>query len=95
MDSLMITPQDLELDYDIDDYPSLDEIYVYIEANAGVTITSSPLNARDTLYSNKISIRIPHYVLTEIKLKASEMGLPYQTLINVILNEYVAGKVKL
>lgn len=103
MDKLMITSQDLELDFDVDELPSLDEMITLVESytgiaitsQAGTAITSAPINAKNTQFSKKISMRIPHFVLTHIKCDASEMGLPYQTLINIILNEYVAGRVKL
>lgn len=102
MDSLTITPQDLELDFDVNELPSVAEMIALVESYTGIAITShagiaktsAPISAKNTLFSQKISIRIPHYVLTDIKHKANEMGLPYQTLTNIILNEYVAGKLK-
>lgn len=103
MDSLIISLQDLDLSFDIYELPSIDEMISVVESYTGIAIKShriiyepsSTLNASDTLFSKKISIRIPHNTLDDIKQKASDMGLPYQTLINFILNEYAAGKVNL
>lgn len=95
MDSLMITPKDLELDFDVNELPSVDEMITLVEAYTGKAITSqkiiartsSPLNARDTLYSQKISIRVPRYILDHFRAESIRTGIGYQTLINVQLNE--------
>ena len=39
----------------------------------------------------RISIAIPERDLLRLKTKAAEKGMPYQTLINSILHEYVEG----
>jgi len=39
----------------------------------------------------RISIAIPERGLARLKTKAAEKGMPYQTLINSILHEYVEG----
>ena len=38
----------------------------------------------------RISISIPERDLSRLKTKAAEQGMPYQTLINSILHQYVA-----
>lgn len=39
-----------------------------------------------------INIRIPEYNLSRIKSQANQQGLPYQTLINSILQQYLEGQ---
>jgi len=53
------------------------------------------LAARATLAKDRhISIRLSAGDLEKLRSKASELGLPYQTLIGSILHQYVEGKVK-
>lgn len=50
----------------------------------------------DLLKKNKnINIRVSDSVLSKLKIKALDEGLPYQTLIGSILYKYVSGRVKL
>lgn len=50
--------------------------------------------AKNTLAKNKrINIRMREQDLVEIKKKAQEHGLPYQTLISTILHHFARGKV--
>jgi len=39
----------------------------------------------------RISISVPERLLARLKTRASEEGMPYQTLINTILHKYVKG----
>ncbi len=49
--------------------------------------------ARYTIQKNKrINLRISEKDLNDIKLKALEEGIPYQTLISSILHKYVSGR---
>lgn len=51
--------------------------------------------ARATLAKNRhISIRLSEKDLARIRARASELGIPYQTLIGSILHQYAEGKVK-
>jgi predicted DNA binding CopG/RHH family protein len=51
--------------------------------------------ARATLAKNRhISIRLSEKDLTRLRARASELGIPYQTLIGSILHQYAEGKVK-
>jgi predicted DNA binding CopG/RHH family protein len=51
--------------------------------------------ARTTLAKNRhISIRLSEKDLTRLRARASELGIPYQTLIGSILHQYAEGKVK-
>lgn len=43
--------------------------------------------------SRAISIRFPEYVLDAVKVKANEMGVPYQMLIKeAVINAYVVNR---
>jgi len=49
--------------------------------------------ARYTIQKNKrINLRISEKDLNDIKIKALEEGIPYQTLISSILHKYVSGR---
>lgn len=49
--------------------------------------------ARYTIQKDKrINIRISEKDLNEIKLKAIEEGIPYQTLISSVLHKFVSGR---
>ena len=45
--------------------------------------------------SKNITLRLSMADLQGIKNKAVETGIPYQTLINALIHQYVSGKVKL
>jgi len=50
-------------------------------------------SARYTLQKNKrVNIRISERDIVEIKKRAFEEGLPYQTLISSILHKYISGR---
>ena len=51
--------------------------------------------ARATLRKDKrMNIRISERDLKNLKVKALEEGIPYQTLVSMILHKYVTGKLK-
>ena len=44
-------------------------------------------------YSTPISIRLPTYMISELKVKANRLDIPYQTLIKqAIAKELIAGR---
>ncbi len=92
MYDVIITAQDLELEYEIDEQTAFNEVRDYIKTHSGISVPSIPISSSDTLFTKKITIRIPYNVLSEIKNKSLQMGLPYQTFMNLILSEYVAGR---
>ena len=52
-------------------------------------------NAKRTLRKDKrMNIRISERDLKNLKVKALEEGIPYQTLVSMILHKYVNGKLK-
>lgn len=42
-----------------------------------------------------MTIRVKRNVITEVKSKAQKQGIPYQTLINILLGKYANGEIKL
>jgi len=49
--------------------------------------------AKNTINKNKrVNIRLPEADLKKIKEKASQSGIPYQTLIGAVLHQYAADK---
>jgi len=49
--------------------------------------------AKNTILKNKrINIRISERDLAKLKMKSTEEGLPYQTLISSVLHKYISGK---
>lgn len=51
------------------------------------SIVSQPLKPNQTLGTEKISIRVPRYILDHYRAEAVRIGMGYQTLINQQLNE--------
>lgn len=59
-------------------------------------ITLAKVAAKEYLTKSKnITLRLNIADLHGIKMKASETGIPYQTLINALIHQYVTGTVKL
>lgn len=56
-----------------------------------MTKTKNPAPSSLTLFTEKISIRIPRPILAILKEQAKRRGVPYQTYINMMLNEAAAG----
>jgi len=51
--------------------------------------------AKDTVRKDKrINIRISNRDLKAIQLKATEEGVPYQTLVSSIIHKYISGSLK-
>jgi predicted DNA binding CopG/RHH family protein len=48
--------------------------------------------AADILRKKPITMRMNKLMLDQLKLKASEQGLPYQSFVNSILHKYLNGK---
>ena len=58
-------------------------------------VTKALKAAKATLKSRPVSLRIPIKDIESIQKRATEVGLPYQTLINMLIRQYVAGKIQL
>ena len=59
-------------------------------------IALAKASAKEYLTKSKnITLRLSLADLHGIKSKAVETGIPYQTLINALIHQYVSGKVKL
>ena len=51
--------------------------------------------AENTIRKNKrMNIRISERDLRNLKIKALEEGVPYQTLVSMVLHKYLSGKLK-
>ena len=48
--------------------------------------------ARATLKDRRLNIRLAAPVLEELRARAAEQGLPYQTLISSVLHKFVTGR---
>lgn len=65
---------------DFQSVPNLDERKKEVQATA---------KAFSEMKRKSINIRIPEYNLTRIRRQAEKKGLPYQTLINSIIQQYL------
>lgn len=71
--------------------PEMDEVLAE-KALKGESVTiSPPLTVNQTTATEKISIRLPHWVLETFKQMAEARGVKYQTYINQILSHCAAG----
>ena len=76
------------------------EILNMFEANELISekenIEDYVIIAQKTIEKNaKISIRINEKDLRKVKSKAIEVGVPYQTLINMIIHQYAENKIQI
>jgi uncharacterized protein (DUF4415 family) len=65
---------------------SIEEIIELVN-NSPPTVFSPPLKPNQTWGTEKISIRVPRYILDHYRAEAIRTGIGYQTLINMQLNE--------
>jgi uncharacterized protein (DUF4415 family) len=81
-----------ELEFSEDDLTSkldnlsIEEIIEYVK-NSPPQVFSPPLKPNQTWGTEKISIRVPRYILDHYRAEAIRTGIGYQTLINTQLNE--------
>ena len=62
----------------------------YKKILAGALIAANNTSSK----SKAISIRIAEKDLIKLKARAEETGIPYQTLVNTLLHQYVKGELK-
>lgn len=62
--------------------PELEQRKAFLEKTAGDTLTKN----------QRVNIRIPERDMVELKKRAIEEDLPYQTLISSILHKYINGR---
>lgn len=75
-----------------EDLPSMDEVLERNQVlNVNEVTLSPPQTAGQTPYTERISIRIPRWLLAELRRKAAERGLPYQTFINEVLAQHAVS----
>ena len=71
------------------------EEWMPVAENKKKEIEEAIENANKTLRKDKrMNIRISERDLKNLKVKALEEGIPYQTLVSMILHKYVNGKLK-
>lgn len=51
--------------------------------------------ARNYLARKSITLRVKKEDLGNVKKKANKIGLPYQTVLNLLIGQYASGKIKL
>ncbi len=70
---------------EFEDGPSIDELL-----RTAPAVLSPPPKAGQTAFSERICIRINSGILAELKKRAAEQGVRYQTFINQILAQHAA-----
>ncbi len=48
--------------------------------------------ARNTYRKRSVTLRMTNLMIGQLKLKANEEGMPYQTLMNSVLHKYLSGR---
>lgn len=93
IEELVFAPEELEMpdipfrELVLEDLPSIDEV---LRINP-VVMATQPLTAGQSAYTQSITIRIPHWVLAELKKKAVGAGEKYQTYVNLILAQHAVS----
>lgn len=75
----------LLIEFVFEEMPEVDDLL-----SATPTVPWVAMTAGQTLFSERISIRIPRWLLLEIKKRAAASGERYQTYINLILAQHAA-----
>ncbi|ORC34654.1 antitoxin [Marispirochaeta aestuarii] len=69
--------------------------FVSIRKNREKEISDAMQRAQATLKKDKrMNIRISERDLKNLKIRALEEGIPYQTLVSMVLHKYLSGKLK-
>lgn len=69
--------------------------FVSIRENREKEISDAMQGAHATLKKDKrMNIRISERDLKNLKIRALEEGIPYQTLVSMVLHKYLSGKLK-
>lgn len=76
---------------DLEGALSMDDVRAFLALHKTPEEINAALKANHTVFTEKISIRIPHDILATIKAQAEAVCMPYQTFINMILAEYAWG----
>lgn len=80
---------------EIDCVRGIDEDALVLQADAAAE-PEKPLRLfRESMAKTRhISLRLSEQDLLQLRIKAAELGMPYQTLIGSLLHQYVEGKIK-
>jgi len=69
--------------------------FVSMRENREKEISDAMQGAHATLKKDKrMNIRISERDLKNLKIRALEEGIPYQTLVSMVLHKYLSGKLK-
>ena len=82
IDAIKLTPEEQEIEDSIEEWvPASEETRAHLRRIA-----------ERSRKNEAISIRMSSFDLSRIKEMAAEQGMPYQTLINVVVHEYVTNQ---
>jgi len=85
--NLLVDDLDIQADeLEFEDQPSMEEVLREFPV-----MLSPPPTAGQTLFSERISIRINRSVLAELKKRAAAVGMRYQTFINLLLAQHASS----
>ncbi|MCH7939552.1 MAG: antitoxin [Candidatus Marinimicrobia bacterium] len=87
MSKIKLDPEEQQL---LDSYE--DEEWVPIRDQGGVRARFAAVAAASHRKDQRINIRLTARDLDQIRVRALEEGIPYQTLIGSILHKYVTGR---
>ena len=92
-DELTFPPEDLAwLNAPIEDLVFADTPDIDTLLRTAPAAMSPPMQAGQSSYTQPITIRIPRWLVAELKKKATERGEKYQTYINLILAQHAKNK---
>lgn len=71
------------------------DIYAPVEKEINQMLDEAAKNYPELKTSKSITLRIKQKDLIKLKAKAARNNIPYQTLINLLINSYTEGKSKI
>lgn len=86
------TPLD---DYERELKAFLDKGVLIPSKNQAKLMKDAKIAAKNYLARKSITLRVKKEDLGNVKIKAKKAGIPYQTLLNLLIGQYAKGKIKL
>jgi predicted DNA binding CopG/RHH family protein len=80
-----------------------EEQQIQLDLDAGVYISTGDIEkvreqlkiaAKNTFRKKPVTLRMTNLMIGQLKRKANEEGMPYQTLMNSVLHKYLSGQLK-
>lgn len=84
-----LSPEELEIQ------AYFDEHFDELEPPTDSLLDQMQQIATNTIKAKNINMRVRANDLAALKLKAKTLGLGYQTILTMLIRQYVAGKIKL